>query len=144
MKTKSIGIIAVLVFAMMITSCKKEEEKTNTPEPTVNVYTDNNTYIDLDDIVVTLKNETPDTIRYGACNFSNVFDLQIEKKTDTAWTAVFSTLCVDYIWANLPGNLKISDTISADVIDPGDYRIKMKLIVNSNNTVLYSDEFNKK
>ena len=144
MNLKTYVVIVILALFGILSSCKKEEETITAPEPTVVVYTDNTTYIDADNIVLTLKNGIADTIKYGACAFSNDLDLSIEKKTDTAWTTVSATLCIDYYWANLAGNSQVSDTINANILDQGDYRIKMKLIIGSNNTVLYSGEFNKK
>ena len=144
MNFKTFLIIAIMVFSIIVSSCDKEDETTNTPEPTVIFFTDNTSYVDLDNIVFTIKNETPDTVKYGACAFSDVLDIEIQKKTDSAWVTTNSTLCLDYMWANLAANSQISDTISADMLEQGDYRIKSKLIVGSNNTVLYSGEFNKR
>ncbi len=145
MNLKTFWIIAILAFSIIISSCDKEEKETTTaPEPTVIVFTDNTSYIDHDNIVFTIKNETQDTVKYGACAFSNILDIEIQKKTDSAWVTTNATLCLDYIWADLAAHSQVSDTISADILELGDYRIKSKLIVGSNNTVLYSGEFNKK
>lgn len=144
MNMKTFGIIAILAIFSIISSCNKEDETTVVSVPTVVLFTDNASYVDIDNIVLTIKNETNDSIKYGACGFSNIFDKEIQKKTDTGWITSDFTLCIDYVWADLAANSQVNDTISAALLDEGDYRIKMKSIVASNNTVLYSGEFNKK
>ncbi len=144
MKFKSIGTIAILAFFVVLVSCKKEEEKTSEPDPIVTVYTDNTTYVNLDNIVFTIENKTPNTINYTICGFSHILDYEIQKRIDSEWVTSAAPTCPDFTWVDLEVNTKISDTISASNLDKGDYRFKMKLIIESNSTIMYSNIFNLK
>ncbi|NOX45838.1 MAG: hypothetical protein GXO89_02545 [Chlorobi bacterium] len=142
MKTtlKSIGFL-VLLTIIVVGACKKEEN-TVTPAPIINLFTDNSTYIPLDDIVFTIQNESQNSIKYASCENGSSFDFEIEKREGGEWVSYGSNICPDFSWIEIPANSFQVDSLSADMLDKGDYRIKMQLIIESNNTLQYSNIFN--
>jgi len=138
---KTFGILTILAIFVFATACNEEEE-TITPAKTVILSTDNSTYIHIDDIVFTIYNETSNSVNHGICQNSFDFDYEIEKKEGNQWISLDTITCSGFAWTELTANSTNSDTLSANLLDAGDYRIKMKFIIQSNNTALYSNLFN--
>lgn len=140
---KTFGITAIMAIFIFVTACNEDEE-TITPSTVVILSTDNSTYIHLDNIIFTIYNETPNSVNHGICQNSFDFDYEIEKKEGNQWVSLDTITCSGFSWTELSANSTNSDTVSANLLDEGDYRIKMKFIIESNNTALYSNLFNVK
>jgi len=143
MKLNFFGIVTILTFLIIATACKKEEE-TIVSTPPILLITDNTTYIPLDVITFTIQNETENSIQYAACGNSINFDYEVEKRDGGEWVSVGGFVCPGFSWVEIPANSIQTDTLSANALDKGDYRIKMQLIIESNSTIMYSNLFNLK
>jgi hypothetical protein len=136
-KIQSILISALI--GVMILSCDKEHivaEK-------VQVRTDKSNYMDLQDIIITINNNSDELLQFYVCNGKQfpTYELQIYNEQ---WTTIAASICNGFS-SYCCGLMKIGetkrDTLISNWLDKGKYRFKYSFGTGNSKT-FYSNQFN--
>lgn len=128
-------------MVMLFWNCERNETVEIPDKKYVELNTDKNSYLNLQDIAFNLCNNSHDNLSYLGCWFSNSPVIELEKYINEEWVVEHYTLCVEYSWHQLHSGQEIADTIRSNWFDTGSYRMKCNLMIDSLETIVYSNVF---
>lgn len=129
------------ILLVFVLSCEKNETEELLEKKEVELSTDKNSYMNLQDIAFKLCNNTNSNLTYLGCAFGNSPVIELEKYTNEEWIIEHYSLCIEYFWHTLLQNEEIFDTIHSNCFDAGKYRLKCHLMMDSLEIVVCSNMF---
>lgn len=139
---KSSIITIAFIFFITLLSCDTNETEYLPDEKDVDLFTDRNSYMNLQDIAFKLCNNSHNNLSFLGCWFSNSPVIEIEKYKNEEWATHHFTICVEYSWHQLNSGQEIIDTIHSNWFDTGKYRLKCQLLENDSiESIVYSNVF---
>jgi hypothetical protein len=138
MRNKIQSIVTIVLIGIMSFSCHKEEVIAK-----VQVKTDKNTYMDLQDIIIAISNNSDELLEFYICNGkqSPTYELQ---RYSGQWVTIDAAICNGFS-SYCCGVMKIgetkNDTLISNWLDKGKYRFKYSFGTD-NSKIFYSNQFN--
>ena len=139
MRNRIQSILTIIFVGIVIFSCDNEEiiaEK-------VQVKTDKNTYMDLQDIIITITNNSDELLEFYICNGKQFPTYELQR-FNGKWSIIAASICNGFS-SYCCGVMKIGetkkDTLISNWLDKGKYRFKYSFGTD-NSKVFYSNQFN--
>jgi len=88
MKSRIQSIFKIILFGIMILSCDQEEIITEK----VQIITDKISYIDLQDIIVTVSNNSGELLEFYICNGKQFPTYELQRY-GAQWTTIDASVC---------------------------------------------------
>src|SRR5262245_25284337 len=122
MRAKIKSIMAVTAIVTMHLSCDNEKNFTEK----VQIKTDKSSYMDLQDIVITINNNSDEQLEFFICNGKQFPTYELQK-FDGQWETIAASIC-NGLTSYCCGTMKIGetkrDTLVSNWLDDGIYRFK--------------------
>jgi len=138
---KTLFTILSFILIVLLLSCERNETEELHEKKEVELSTDKNSYMNLQDIAFKLSNSSNNNLAYLGCAFNYSPVIELEKYTNEEWIIEHYSLCIEYYWHLLLQNEEIFDTIHSNWLDAGKYRLKCHLMKDSLEIVVCSNMF---
>lgn len=139
MKNRIQSTLTTILVVIMGFSCDNEEivaEK-------VHVKTDKNTYMDLQDIIITIRNNSNAPLEFYICNGKQFPTYELQQ-FNGQWTTISASICnglTSYCCGVMEIGETKKDTLISNWLDKGKYRFKYSFGAG-NSKMFYSNQFN--
>jgi hypothetical protein len=140
---KTLTKIATLILLILIISCNKEKgiESQDIPEKNVGILTNKDSYINSEQIIVKIANNTNNEIQFLACMYMKPYYLKFKKENEEWINKGAGHPCPDFNKNSINPNSIKTDTFSLINYETGIYRLKLNLYIENIDTNYYSNEF---
>ena len=122
-------------------SCNKKNEPEQLPIEKIEILTHQNSYQQTDEIAFKIVNNTSEEIFYYACKYQTSPSVNIQKQNQMTWEVVRFTPCLEFAFIPIQINEIKKDTVSPILNENGIYRLEIRIIVNQEDTSIYSNNF---